>query len=220
MVKELDMQIIPSSYDPETGLFELIKTIWDGKLWLVIASLVTTSVGATYTVVVPTVYQIEVYATAHADADADADVKLLTEVAHRSKFGWKINADEKTFTLETQEPQNTAVYLEDLENARSITTIQLIKFKKDELLRISDLKPALLGTETIAATLLANQRFLYSFEKIELEIVRFSEPEIRVKSPKTTQIVVLSFIFGGLIGVLSVLIRSAYRFQTQKHLDD
>ena len=86
-----------------------------------------------------------------------------------------------------------------------------MKSKKAELEQISKLNPALLGTEAVANTVLANQRFLHSFETMGLEPIKFSEPEVKVKSAETHEVVALAFVLGGMIGVIGALIRSSYQ---------
>ena len=205
------METTPSRYEDEIDLFELIKTIWDGKLWVIIATLLSTGIGTSYTAMVPTIYEVEINASVHADADA----KLLGVIAQNSTFDWSINAKTKTLVLETRKPEDPSVYSKDLENALSIVKSQIIKSKKNELEQISKLSPALLGTEAVATTVLANKRFIYSFETMELEPIEFSGPKTKIKSPKTPLVVALAFVLGGMIGVLGVLIRSAYRNRIQ-----
>ena len=205
------METIPSHYDNEINLFELIKTIWDGKLWVIIATLMSTGLGVAYTKVVPTVYRVQVHAAIHADAEA----KILGLVAHHSIFDWRHNKRSSNFFLETKKLEDSSVYLKDLESARAIMNSIWMQSKKDELEQISKLSPVLLGTEAVATRVLSNQRFLYSFETMGLEPVKFSEPETKIKSPNTSRVVALAFVLGGMIGVLSVLIRSAYRNRIQ-----
>jgi len=207
------VKTIPSRYDDEVDLFELIKTIWDGKLWIMIASLSSTGLGAMYTTVVPTIYNVQIKATMHAYADAT----IFEQVAQNSTFDWRISSGTKALVLETKKPESLSVYSKDLQNARSTINSQMIKFKKVELEQISRLNPTLLGTEAVAARVLSNQLFINSFETMGLKPIEFSEPEVKIKSPKTRRIVALAFVIGGIIGVLGVLIRSAYRnrFQNQ-----
>lgn len=160
---------------------------------------------------VPTIYEVEFNTSVHADADA----KLLGLIAQNSTFDWSINAKTKTLVLETRKPEAPSVYSKDLTSALSIMNSQIIKSKKNELEQISKLSPALLGTEAVATTVLANKRFIYSFETMGLEPIEFSGPKIKIKSPKTPLVVALAFVLGGMIGVLGVLIRSAYRNRIQ-----
>ena len=209
IIKELTLETIPSRYEDEIDLLELTKIIWDGKLWIIIATLLSIGLGATYTAIVPTIYEVEVNAKVHANANANG--KLLRLVTQNANFDWSVKRKTQTLALETRKPEDLSVYSKDLENALSATTSQIIKSKKNELEQISKLSPAFLGTETVASAVLENQRFIYFFETIGLEQIEFSGPKTKIKSPKTHLVVVLAFVLGGMIGVLGVLIRSAYR---------
>lgn len=202
---------MPSRHEDEIDLFEVIKTIWDGKLWVIIATLLSTGLGVIYTMIAPTIYEIEINANTHTDADAT----LLGMVAKNSNFDWSINTKSMTLVLETRKPEDLSVYSKDLENARSKMNSRIIKSKKNELEQISKLSTALLGTEAVANTVLKNKRFIYSFETMGLEPIEFSGPKAKIKSPKTRLVVALAFVLGGLIGIFGVVIRSAYRNRTQ-----
>lgn len=200
-------------YDDEIDLFELIQTIWEGKIWIILATAVATCLGGLYIIATPTIYEVTVKPTIHADADADADAKIVKQFTQHSNLQWDITANKKShsLTLETGAPESAETYMAALEKSAQIATAQLIQSKKDELAQISDLSPALLGTEVVAKTVLSNQRFLNSFETMGHKAIEFSEPTIQVKAPKTNLIIALSFVLGGMVGVLGILIRSAYR---------
>ena len=210
------MEKLQPNYGDEIDLFDLIKIIWDGKLWVIMSAILTTSVGGIYATVVPKIYEVKVKVKINTIVDENReDAKLLEMLTSHSKFGWNISAKTTTMVLETQELQEVTVYYKDLENARSLVNSKLVTMKKNELQQISKLGPSLLNTEVVATTVLLNQRLLYQLETMGLEIVEFSRLETRIKSPKTGLVMVLAFLFGGMIGVFGILMQRAYQNREQ-----
>lgn len=205
--------------DDEIDLVELINIIWAGKLWLIVATVLATGVGGLYTVVVPTIYEVTVNATVHpdtggvvsVDSNPGANALILEMLPQYSEFNWNINSRTMYLTLETENAQSPQIYSKDLNKATALMTSQLMESTKHELEQIAKLGPYFQGTEQVSKRVLKNQRFLYSFETKGLETVNFSTPQVRIKHPKTQSIVALSVVFGGIIGVLGILIDGIFR---------
>ena len=199
-------------YDDEIDLFELMQTIWEGKAWVILLTVISTGLGGLYIAVTPTVYEISISARVHADADAE----ILQLIQQNSDLPWTSNSKTKTLTVETKTPLEPEKYTTDLESASERAKATLLQSYEDELKQISKLAPSLLGTEAVAATVLRNQRFINSFKTREGQIASFSFPVESVKSPKTKLVLALTFVLGGMLGVLGVLVKSAYQNRAKR----
>lgn len=184
-----------------------MQTIWEGKAWVILATVISTGLGGLYIAVTPTVYEISISVMVHADANA----KILQSIQQNSDLRWTINSKTKTLTVETKTPLEPKKYTTDIESASKRATAALLRSYEDELDQISKLGPSLLGSETVAATVLRNQRFINSFKTRGEEIASFSSPVESVRSPKTKLVLALTVVLGGMIGILGVLVRSAYQ---------
>lgn len=191
--------------DNEIGMFELIKIIWDGKIWVVVAIAVATGIGSIYIAITPTVYKVGI------NIETLTDVNVIEQIPRFSKFNWTINEKAKSISLETKQTLDPKLYTHDLVQAVEKITTQLTQSKKQELERIFKLSPALQGTETAAELVLSNQSLIHSVETLDLELITFSDPKIQVKSPNTKTILVLAIVLGSIVGIVGVLIRSGYR---------
>lgn len=199
------MRSVKLNSDNQIGIFELIKNIWDGKIWIILATTLATGIGGLYVITAPTVYKVRInFAT-------QADVAEIQQFLEFSKFNWTVNSRVKSLSLETKQPLDPKLYSEDLEQSMIKIITQLTQSKKQELERIFKLSPALQGTEAVANIVLSNQSFIYSVETLDSEVIRFSNPKIQVKSPNVKLVLMLAIVLGIIIGVTAVLIRSAYQ---------
>lgn len=199
------MESVKLGNDNEIGLFELIKIIWDGKIWVILAITLTTGIGSIYIAITPIVYQVGI------NVETLTDVNDIRRIPRLSKFNWTINKKANSIFLETKQPLDPKLYSEDLEQAVKKITTQLTQSKKQELERIFNLSPALQGTEAVAEIVVHNQSLIYSIEALDLEVMTLSNPKIQVKSPNVKTILALAIVLGLIIGVIGVLIRSGYR---------
>ena len=87
-------------YDDEIDLFELIQTIWEGKAWVILATMISSGFGGLYIAVTPTVYEISITARVHADAGA----QVLQNVQQNSDLPWTATSKTKTLTIDTKAP--------------------------------------------------------------------------------------------------------------------
>lgn len=201
-------------YDDEIDLFELMQTIWEGKAWVILATLISTGLGGLYISVTTKVYEISISAMVHADAGAGAEI--LQIIQQNSDLPWTINSRTKTLTVETKAPLEPKKYTTDIKSASERTKASLLRYHEDELNQIFKLPPLLLQTEAVANTVLRNQRFINRFKTEGEEIASFASPVESVKSPKIKTVLALTFILGGMLGVLGVLVKSAYRNRAKK----
>ena len=199
------MKSVKLGNDNEIGMFELIKIIWDGKIWVILAIAVTTGIGSIYIAITPTVYQVGI------NIETLTDVNDIQQIPRFSEFNWTINEKAKSIFLETKQPLDPKLYTQDLEQAVEKITTQLTQSKKQELERIFKLSPALQGTEAVAKIVLSNQSLIHSVETLDLEVITFSDSKIQIKSPNIKKILMLATVLGLIIGVIGVLIRSGYR---------
>lgn len=195
-------------YDHEIDLFELIQTIWNKKIWVIFATVISTGLGGLYTVTTPTVYQISVKVTFHHNSHPKTE--FLQLIQQNSDHQWVINPKNQTFIIETQNPAELDAYASDIVNATKQAQIELLQVYKDELSQIANLAPSLLGTEAVAKTVLRNQRFINGLKTRDSYLATLSDPVQSVKSPKVNLVLASAFILGGIVGVLMVIVRKAY----------
>ena len=93
-------------YDDEIDLFELMQTIWEGKAWVILLTVISTGLGGLYIAVTPTVYEISISVRVHADADAE----ILQLIQQNSDLPWTSNSKTKTLTVETKTPLEPEKY--------------------------------------------------------------------------------------------------------------
>lgn len=216
--------------DDEIDLFELVEDLWAGK-WLISAFVaVATLIGFGYLQVaqpkydVSAPFRVNVYSVLSqqicesnnqnqkdwraSDCLADGTLNYFLEGLD-SGSRWSLNAKRSAFIHTTSTPASVDAYEDALSNALISTNEMLKREAISELDSIESLSnDNVLATERVATNMLNAKRVVLSIDSGQ-NAISFGSISIVKSSPKPRSIFALSAVLGVLIGMSSVLIRTA-----------
>jgi hypothetical protein len=206
--------------DDEIDLFELFETLWDGK-WLIISfALLTVLLGFLYTQTVQDKYKVSVSYVINIHSLANQprcgnDIRCQ-ENQMISTILWSIGSDwtkeKNIFTQTVFNPESIEHYqhiFSVIQNDLNKTVLEQAKGNIDII--ESDFLPALLGTESIATSLLDAKRVVTEVGKNGINVMSIDTPSVSIMSRKTPLILSVSALLGGMAAILYIIIRSAIR---------
>ena len=221
---------LPYRPDDDIDLFDVLETLWAGKVWIAIAMLTMLGVAGLYLqqrlavdsdaptpyrVIIPFTLNIDPY-WRHAECAAGNGAINPTCVTEKVLAGvdadWRI-VDNKTLEMDTTSPQAIDAYATYFATIAENTTKQAeATATADNAFINSDIPEALLGTEEIAQTALNAHRTLRQIGE-GVSAIDFGPAEIvpaAAAAPPTKKILLAAAIAGILLGSLLVLVRAAY----------
>ena len=228
---------LPYRPDDDIDLFDVLETLWAGKVWIVIAMLImlsiaglylqqrvlqlaesVTGVTTQYRVTVPFSINIEPY-WLHAECESGngaLDQTCLTEKLLTTVSSDWTNRDNKLLELTTDSPQGEDTYAAYFSTiAESATKHAKATATADNAFINSDIPAALLGTENLAQTALNADRTLRHIAT-GVSAIDFSPAIIEIipaasPQPPTKKVFLAAAIAGILLGSFLVLVRAAYK---------
>jgi len=206
-----------NQYDDEIDLFEVVEILWKSK-WIIIASVFLSLIIATaYLAYKPTVY---LYSAPYTTALSVDDNRLkysapyttaLSVDDNRLKFhlspspiSLTLDTKKSTISLTTNDPSLSQAIDEKTKNISNKTTQELASDANYTLQVISTETPTqILSTETVAKNYIAAKLLINKINNGE-KAIEFQPVVKTIKSPKTSLVLALSVIGGGMAGLLLV----------------
>jgi len=187
-----------SHYDDEIDLFEVVEILWKSK-WVIVTSVFLSFIIATaYLAYKPTVYLYSAPYTTALNVDDDR-LKF-----HLSSSPIPLDAKKSTISLTTNDPSLSQAIDAKTKNISNKITQELASDAKYTLQIISaDTPTQILSTEIVAKNYMDAKRLLESINNGE-KAIEFYPVVKSVKSPKTSLVLALSVIGGGMMGLFLV----------------
>jgi hypothetical protein len=214
------MQEVRPPYDDELDLVELFATLWLGK-WL-ISAFVAISVlsGFVYSQLTPPKFEVSVsfavkLYSVSAQQICEGVECMQNEVSKQLMedldSNWNLTNKDSKLALTTEAPLNVKTYDDVFDKLNQTITNQIHNEALDELTVIkTELNDALMSTERVATNILNATRIIKAIDSGQ-KAISFGSVAIKKKSPKVPLILALSIVFGGLIGVIFVLVNNTIR---------
>lgn len=189
-----------NQYDDEIDLFEVVEILWKSK-WIIIASVFLSLIIATaYLAYKPTVY---LYSAPYTTALSVDDNRLKFHLSP-SPISLTLDTKKSTISLTTNDPSLSQAIDEKTKNISNKTTQELASDANYTLQVISTETPTqILSTETVANNYIAAKLLINKINNGE-KAIEFQPVVKTIKSPKTSLVLALSVIGGGMAGLLLV----------------
>ena len=216
---------IPTHYDEEIDLFEVLETLWAGKHVVLGASLIAllASFGLSYTSTVAPTFEVTApYSVQVAPMDAQNPELCQTEQCRRdmvasravmlSNGEWRSVNQGAAMALTTEAPKPVAEYQERLEELNQTLRDAFLKEAKAEADFIqTEISVNLQQTEVVASSLLVAKRVLVGLERegVPLAFGPISINPVNHRKPLSS--FVMAAFLGALAGSAFVLLRKAFR---------
>ena len=205
----------------EIDLFDLFETLWGGK-WLIGCLVVISTVfGFGYPQLSQPVYRasatysVNVYSVVSQQVCGVGDqMECLSEqmeqvVSDHLVESWA--ASSKSVSLSTVNPLSSATYETQLKESSQKTTAFIKAKALAELQVIENISNAsLLSTERVATNMLNAKRIIQSIDSGQ-SVISFGPVGIAKVAPRTSPILAISIVLGGMVGCAIVLLRNAIR---------
>ena len=188
-------------YDDEIDLFEVVEILWQSK-WIIIASVFLSLVIATaYLAYKPIVYLYTVPYSSGFNIESNESNRLQQ---HLSDSSLSFSLDAKKISLTSDDSLLAEAISIETNLISDNMTQALQNDARYKLQLLSDDTPiAILGTETAAKDFISANTLLNKINNGEKTIL--FQPVVKsVKSPKTSLVLALSVIGGGMMGLLLV----------------
>jgi hypothetical protein len=188
-------------YDDEIDLFEIVEILWKSK-WVIIASVFLSLVIATaYLAYKPIVYLYTVPYSSGFNIESNESNRLQQ---HLSDSSLSFSLDAKKISLTSDDSLLAEAISIETNLISDNMTQALQNDARYKLQLLSDDTPiAILGTETAAKDFISANTLLNKINNGEKTIL--FQPVVKsVKSPKTSLVLALSVIGGGMMGLLLV----------------
>jgi LPS O-antigen subunit length determinant protein (WzzB/FepE family) len=206
-----------NQYDDEIDLFEVVEILWKSK-WIITASVFVSLVIATaYLAYTPTVYLY----SAHYTKVLNVDDNRLKHNLSSSPNSLSLDTKKSTISLTTSDPSLFQAIDTKIKNISNQTTQELASDAKYTLKMISTETPdGILSTETVAKNYVAAKRLLNKINNGK-KAIEFQPVVKTIKSPKTSLVLALSVIGGGMMGLILVfMLRMIAAYKKRQHTKD
>lgn len=205
--------------DNEIDLVEIFQIVWDGK-WVII-SLVTLAVflgfgylqtsQPKFTVSVPFVVETT---SVEAAEKCGVNISCIENQTGRKLLillGSNWNLKGPVASLETKNPSSLAEYENEFERANNLLTKNAQEDAERTIASIkNELNDVLQGTETVARHMMTA---MYAIKSIEAgrNVLSLGSVSIKKNPTKKRFLIALSVVFGGIVGVVFLLVSRAIR---------
>jgi len=208
--------------DDEIDLFEVFETLWDGK-WLIISFvLITILLGFLYTQTVQDKYKVSVpyainiYSLANQPLCGNniecLENKMISTILWSIGSDWTKEKKKNIFIQTVFNPESIEHYQHIFSVIQNdLNNIVLEQAKRNISIIKSNLLHALIGTESVAASLLDASRVVAEIEKNGINVVSIDTPSVSIMPRKTPLILCISALLGGGAAIFYLIIRSAIR---------
>ncbi len=207
-------------YDDELDLFELFETLWRGK-WL-ISAFVAISVmsGFVYSQLAQPKFEVSVSYAAKLYSISAQQIcgqnvgcivgETSKQLMENLDSDWNL-IKKSNLVLSTEAPLNVKTYDDVFDKLNQTITNQIYNEALDEVTLIkTELNDALMSTERVATNIINATRIIKAIDSGQ-KAISFGSVAIKKKSQKVTLTLALSIVFGGLIGVIFVLVNNTIR---------
>jgi hypothetical protein len=203
-----------STYGDEIDLLDLLEILWDGK-WL-ISSLVVlaTLIGFGYTFSTPPKYKVtSSYSINNILCKNDCKELALISLINN---GWASGKKGSLLSQSTTTPLDVTEYEAQLERINEVITNKIYTDAKNEDALIESVLPEyLFNSETALKYTLNSKRVIRTIDSGQSALT-FNAVSVSKTSSKLFIMLFISAVFGGTIGVLSVLFRNALHNRKKK----
>ena len=187
-------------YDDEIDLFEIVEILWKSK-WIIIAAVfLSLVIATTYLAYKPIVYLYTVLYSSGFNIESNRFQQHLSD----SSLSFSLDAKKKVISLASDDSLLAEAISIETNLISDNMTQALQNDARYKLQLLSDDTPiAILGTETAAKDFISANTLLNKINNGEKTIL--FQPVVKsVKSPKTSLVLALSVIGGGMMGLLLV----------------
>jgi LPS O-antigen subunit length determinant protein (WzzB/FepE family) len=189
-----------NDYDDEIDLFEIVEILWKSK-WIIIAAVfLSLVIATTYVAYKPIVYVYTVLYSSGFNIESNRFQQHLSD----SSLSFSLDAKKKVISLTSDDSLLAEAISIETNLISDNMTQALQNDARYKLQLLSDDTPiAILGTETAAKDFISANTLLNKINNGEKTIL--FQPVVKsVKSPKTSLVLALSVIGGGMMGLLLV----------------
>ena len=210
----MSSELKPVYQNDEIDLFELIKTLWEEKLWILMFTFLAAVAGFSYAFLATPKYSVSLDYSINAampTGEAGEAGEVVNRVIGLLPSGWVKANKQDRLTLETLFPESDDTYQTKFRDiSKSVSQDLLAQAQSDVEIILNELPTTLQSTEAVAVQMLNAKKTVRALIGGSYAI-DFGTPGITQVAPKKSLIMVLSIVLGGMIGVMYVLIRSAVR---------
>jgi hypothetical protein len=189
-----------NDYDDEIDLFEIVEILWKSK-WIIIAAVfLSLVIATTYLAYKPIVYLYTVLYSSGFNIESNRFQQHLSD----SSLSFSLDAKKKVISLASDDSLLAEAISIETNLISDNMTQALQNDARYKLQLLSDDTPiAILGTETAAKDFISANTLLNKINNGEKTIL--FQPVVKsVKSPKTSLVLALSVIGGGMMGLFFV----------------
>ena len=199
----------------------MFETLWRGK-WL-ISAFVAISVlsGFVYSQLAQPKFEVSVsfavkLYSVSAQQICDDNVGCIVGETNKQLMenldsNWNLKDKNSKLALSTEAPLNVKTYDDVFDKLNQTITNQIYNEALDELTVIkTEMNDALMSTERVATNILNATRIIKAIDSGQ-KAISFGSVAIKKTSPKVPLTLALSIVFGGLIGVIFVLVNNTIR---------
>ena len=213
---------IPTHYDDEIDLFEVLETLWAGKFLILATTLLPlfTAYGlllsstASFEVKVPyrvQVATIDAYNPSLCDNKQCQNRMVAIRADSLSNGEWRSTDKESALILTTESPKSIAEYQDELAELNLILRADMLKEAEAEANFIeSEISNDLQQTEVVAGSLLRAKRVMFLLER-EATPLKFGAISISMVNQPKLAILFMSALLGAISGCTFLLFRKTYR---------
>ena len=208
-------------HNDEIDLFDLFETLWGGKWLIGCLVVISTLLGFGYTQLSQPVYRasatysVNVYSVVGQQICGVQDqMKCLSKqmeqvVSDHLVDGWA--ASGESVSLSTVIPSPLAAYETQLKESSQRTTAFIKAKALAEIQAIESISvTSLLSTEHVATNMLSAKRIIQSIDRGQ-SVISFGPVGIAKVAPRSSIILAISIVLGGMVGCAIVLLRDTIR---------
>ena len=207
------MSEIKRTSDDEIDLIELFEILWNGKLFILTATILATIVGLAYALFTKPVYVPKYKISVPYVNVISYGSSNETKLGFILDSSWTLEGSQ--FTKTEMNPVDAKTYLSQLENANNALTVEVLSEVELELRFLKksvEEMVQLASSETFISNFLNVRRLSFNIEN-GAKVMRFGDVsinEIKPQPSKDNLKIALAFVLGLFASMAFVLIRSAF----------
>jgi LPS O-antigen subunit length determinant protein (WzzB/FepE family) len=207
---ELAKQNLNYQYDDEIDLFEVFEVAWQEKVTVILFIIAFLFASLIYAFSATTMYKIKISYVQNIDERDGRGVNVI--------FADIITAGGKIITKKKRGRGDVVVVTSNVEEFSNIDqqlklsnqkyTLDLINNAEDKLLYlINGIPDGIKSTEVVAKSYVQNKGRLILLKREGFQALTIGKSAVSVKPPKTKQIIAVSVVLGGMIGLFYIFLR-------------
>ena len=207
------MSEIKRTSDDEIDLIELFEILWNGKLFILTATILATIVGLAYALFTKPVYVPKYKISVPYVNVISYGSSNETKLGFILDPSWTLEGSQ--FTKTEMNPVDAKTYLSQLEKANNALTVEVLSEVELELRFLKksvEEMVQLASSETFISNFLNVRRLSFNIEN-GAKVMRFGDVsinEIKPQPSKDNLKIALAFVLGLFASMAFVLIRSAF----------